>query len=217
VRTSNLTAIDVVSRFRDIDEVSKFLSIHCQRLIRYAKKDNPKFLPFVYKEDNEIFSFSFDFFIQSIAKFYDAGNEKVEEEINDMLKLSSSRGITDVKELLQFNKDRSLIIIGLFQEYFNVIFPNNRKINATRLKGIITTKDSYFIPIVYENSKKEPIQYEMLPAKKNRLLELGVSLELIEELINLNRKYGLKDVAFNAANVNNYWNGTSHEKVIRFE
>jgi hypothetical protein len=141
---------------------------------------------------------------------------KKEDELNDLLKLSSLTGVKDTEILKKGNIDRAYIIISLFQQYYAVIFPNNRTFNVSHLRGIFSPKDSFYIPIVYEDKEGKPIQYEILPAKRDRLIDVGVSNELLAELIDISDKYKLKDVAFNASQVTKYWNESSFKKT-RFE
>jgi hypothetical protein len=71
-----LNVIDVASRFRTMHEVKELLTTHCERLIRFSRKKDSMYIPFVYNKERGIFSFSFDFFIETIAKFYEPGNKK---------------------------------------------------------------------------------------------------------------------------------------------
>lgn len=212
----DITVFDIAARFSDMKVVSEFLTIHCERILKYSNEKKREYIPFVYNKKNDIFSFSFDFFIESIAKFYEPGNKKAEQEIMDLLKLRNTIDLKDKEKIKKNHIDKAHILISLFQQYYSVIFPNNRTYNVTHLKGIFTPKDSYYIPIVYENKDGIPIEYNILPAKRERLLAVGVPSELITELIVLNDKYKLKDVAFNSAQVTKYW-GESNFPKLRYE
>lgn len=211
------SVVDIVTVFNTREKLEDFFTYYLQSVKRFAKNNKDKHLPLVYSESKEIFSLSYDYFVSCIAKFYDPGNEYAEEKIKDDLQLKSSLGVTDSNYLSKLHKNREFVIVALFQDYFGVLFPNNPKINVSKLRGIITASRNYFIPIVYEDKKKKPIEYAMIPVKRSKLLELNIDENLLLEVIELSDKKGLKDVAFNARQVNSYWSESEYQTVIKYE
>lgn len=197
-------------------KLKEFLIFYVESLIRYCKKNKDNYYPFHYDSERQIFSFSYNFFVSCIAKAYDVGNKQTEEKINSSLKLMSLE-IKNRADEVKKHKERSFVIISILQNYYGIIFPNNRVINTTFLKGNFTPQDSYYIPVIYEDKEKKPIQYETLPSKKNNLIRLGVPEELLVILIDYSQKKGLKNVAFNAKQCQKYWQESSYTKVLRFE
>lgn len=210
---------DVVDMFRDEEKVREVFLFMCQAVIKEAKRvdsdDETKYYPVVYSNEHKTLSISFNFFISCIAKCFDAGNKSAEESINYDLKII--RTANEKSESLKFHKNRTLVIINILQDFYGILHPNNRKLNATKLTGVVTFKDSYFIPIVYEDNHKNAIQYEMIPLKLERLEELYIEHNLLNKLKEIGLKANLKDVAFNQKNVQLYWNKNSNKKVLRYQ
>ena len=136
--------------------------------------------------------------------------------INYLLRLDSFAAMSQ-KERLNAHRDRIFVFISLFQEYFSIIYPNNKRIPSTRYKSSFIPKVTYFIPIVYEDKKGNPIQYEIVPSKVERLLEIGVPGELIRLMVELSNSKGLKEVAFNAKNCQDYWKNSNYSTILKFE
>lgn len=207
----------LIDMFSTKEKVCNFFTFFCENTIkecnRIKKSDTEIYYPIIYSKEHETLSISFNFFIRCIAKFYDAGNKQTEELICNDLKI----GQGNESDYLQLHNNRTLILVNILQDYYSIIHPNNRRINATKLKGFISVKDSYFIPIVYENEKKEPIQYETIPLKMEKLLKLGVSENLIDSIKDLGCEHKLKDVAFNQREVNNYWENSRFSTRKRYE
>lgn len=210
---------DVVDMFRDETKVKDFFKFVCQAIIKEAKRvdlnDETKYYPVVYSKEHKTLSISFNFFVSCIAKCFDAGNKSTEDAINYDLKII--RSTLEQNEALRFHKNRTLIIINILQDFYGILHPNNRKINVTKLTGVISSKDSYFIPIVYEDNYKNAIQYEMIPLKIERLQELYIEHNLLDSIVEIGLKASLNDVAFNQKNVQLYWNKNPNKKVLRYQ
>lgn len=206
----------IANMFDSEEKVKEFMIFYIESLVRYCNKNKGDYYPYNYDNERQIFSFSYNFFVGCIAKFYDAGNKQVEEKINASLKLIGV-SIENKADEVKKHKERSFVIISILQNYYGIVFPNNRVINTTFLKGNFTPQDSYYIPVIYEDKEKKPIQYETLPSKKNNLIRLGVPEELLVILIDYSQKKGLKNVAFNAKQCQKYWQESSYTKVLRFE
>lgn len=207
----------LVDMFSSEEKVSEFFTFFCENTIRQCniiKNDEKlKFYPVIYSKEHETLSISFNFFIDCIAKYFDPGNTQAEEMICADLKI----GQKSSEDIHKLHNNRTLILINILQDYYGVIHPNNRKINATKLRGIITVKDSYFVPIVYETKDKEPIQYETIPMKIEKFSKLNIDKDLVEKVIDLAYEHRLKDVAFNLREVNNYWDNSDYATKKRYE
>lgn len=207
----------LVDMFSTKEKVCNFFTYFCENTIsecnKIKKSDNVIYYPIIYSKEHETLSISFNFFITCIAKFFDAGNKQAEEMICKDLKIGQGKEA----DYLQLHNNRTLIIVNILQDYYSIVHPNNRRINATKLKGFISVKDSYYIPIVYENEKKEPIQYETIPLKIEKLSKLGVSQNLLETVMELGYEQKLKDVAFNQREVNNYWENSKFATKKKYE
>lgn len=207
----------LVDMFSSEEKVSEFFTFFCENTIRQCniiKNDEKlKFYPVIYSKEHETLSISFNFFIDCIAKYFDPGNTQAEEMICADLKIGQKKS----KESHQLHINRTLIIINILQDYYGVIHPNNRKINATNLKGYVTVKDSYFVPIVYETENKKPIQYETIPMKIEKFSKLNIDKNLVNEVIDLAFEHRLKDVAFNLRAVNNYWENSDYATRKKYE
>lgn len=206
----------LVAMFSNEDKVRDFFTFFCENSIRQCNKikndEKLKFYPIVYSKEHETLSISFNFFIDCIAKFFDPGNSQAEEMICADLKIGQNSN-----EQLKLHNNRTFIIINILQDYYAMIYPNNRRINATKLKGFVNVKDSYFVPVVYETKDKEPIQYETIPMKVERLLKLNIDKDLVEKVVELGYEHGLKNVAFNLREVNNYWDNSNYATKKKYE
>jgi hypothetical protein len=207
----------LIEMFSTKEKVCEFFTFFSQNTIRECKRikksEEQIYYPIIYSKEHETLSISFNFFIECIAKFYDPGNAQAEEMICADLKIGQGNS----SEYLQLHNNRTLILINILQDYYGIVHPNNRRINATKLKGFVSVKDSYYIPIVYENEKKEPIQYETIPLKVEKLIKLGVGQELVENVMELGFENKLKDVAFNQRAVNTYWENSQYATRKRYE
>lgn len=201
----------------DRRKIKDLFNMHCMRIIDFSNKNKGKYLPFVYNEKHGVFSFSFDFFVETMSKMYDEGNEEVENTICKDLKLSSSEGGRNKAELAHLHKNRTFIMLSILQDYYGIIYPNNKKINVTKLKGYLNLTSTYFVPIVYEDKAGEPIQYDTIPSKIENLLSLNVDEDLIEAMKIESKKRGLVDVAFNTSNCKKYWENQPLKTVLKFE
>lgn len=206
------SALDIAQMFNTEEKTIEFFEFYFQSVIRFKKKNSDKYLPLVFNEKREIFSMSFDFFVSCIAKFFDPGNKDTEEKILDDLQLISSIGVRKKEKLERLHKNRTFVIVSLLQDYLKLVYPNNSRLNTTKLRGFINIDRNYFVPIVYENRNEEAIGYSTIPTRKDRLIEFGIDKNLLDEVAELSIKDGLKDVAFNQREVNNYWENTKQKK-----
>ena len=211
-----ISILDIASKFNTEEVLKEFLIFFCEYNIRFCKKNVGTYYPYIYNEKRETFLFSFNFFVSAIAKFYDVGNKQTEEKINSLLRLDSYSKMNK-KEQNHAHRDRIFIFVSLLQEYYSVIFPNNKKIPSTRYKSSFNPTTSYYIPMVFEDKHGKPIQYEIVPSKLENLLAFGIPEDLINLMIELSMKNKLKDVAFNAKNCQEYWANSIHSKILRFE
>lgn len=211
---------DVVNMFNDEIKVRDFFTYVCQAVSREAKRvdkdDEVKFYPVVYSEEHKTLSISFNFFVSCIATFYDAGNKSAETKINYELQIMKDN-TSDNDETFRLHKNRTLVIVNILQDYYGILHPNSRRINVTKLTGTLSVKDSYFIPIIYEDSNKKAIQYEMIPFKLDRLFELDIEPYYVNALKEIGSKFNLKDVAFNQRNVLMYWQNNKNKRVLRYQ
>jgi len=196
--------IDIAQMFRTKDDVRDFFDYLIASCVRYAQENEVEFLPFIYDEERESFNVSYDFFVGCIAKSFDIGNKETEEEINLVFSLKATNAIKDYNKMIDLNKAKSFLIIGLLQDYWKIIYPNNNKITGG-FKGSVQAKDTYFLVNVYETKNGEGIEYETIPFKKKNVLELGCNVDLVNKMIEKSQEKGLKQVAFNPANAKKYW------------
>lgn len=207
----------LVDMFSSEEKVSDFFTFFCENTIRQCniiKNDEKlKFYPVIYSKEHETLSISFNFFIDCIAKYFDPGNTQAEEMICADLKI----GQKNKAEYNQLHNNRSLIIISILQDYYGILHPNNRRINTTYLKGYVSFKDSYFVPIVYENMNKEPMQYDTIPMKIDKLYKLNINKFLVEDVMELAYEHKLIDVAYNQREVNKYWENSSYATRRKYE
>ena len=211
-----ISVLDIARKFNREEVLKEFLIFFCEYNIRFCKKNVDTYYPYIYNEKKETFLFSFNFFVSAIAKFYDPGNKQVEDKINTLLRLDSYTNLQK-REQNNAHRDRIFIFVSLLQEYYSVIFPNNKRIPSTRYKSSFNPTTSYYIPIVFEDKKGTPIQYEVVPSKVVNLLNLGIPNDLINSMIEWSMKKNLKDVAFNAKNCQEYWANTNYTKILKFE
>ena len=210
---------DVVEMFSSREKVRDFFSYMCQAVIREAKRvdssDDLEFYPVIYSKEFDTLSISFNYFVSCIAKFFDAGNKSAEELILKDLRILQ----TNINEDLDYtlHKNRSLIIINILQDFYGILHANNKRMNVTKLSGYITPKDSYFIPMVYENPDKKAIQYEVIPMKLSKLFDLGIEPRMVEQMKEIGLKANLKDVAYNQRNVSFYWSAQKSKTVLRYQ
>lgn len=208
----------LISMFDEVEKVRDFFNFFCLNVKRESKRIRQnkelKYYPVIYSDKHDTLSVSFNFFIDCIAKFYDAGNEETEKCIAKDLKISLEK---DRDISYKLHKNRTLIIINILQDYYSIVHPNNRIINTTYLKGNVSVKDSYFIPIVYEDKDKKPIQYEVIPMKISKLIDLGIDENLIINIKEIGRENSLNDVAFNQRAVTKYWENSNYTKRMKYE
>ena len=201
---------------RDFFEwVCQYIAITCKEIEKNKDKKNTNF-PVIYSHKQEVLSISFNFFIDCIAKFFDAGNQDIEEKIKKGLLLTNTKDMDDSEEGARLTRARTLIVVDILQDFYNIVHPNNTRINMTYLKGSHTITSSYYIAMVYEDIENNPIQYAMIPLKTKKLNDLGIDEDLVFEAVNYGRKLKMKDVAFNMRNVNLYWE-KSEKKVKRYD
>jgi len=213
----------VSKMFETNDDVKQFFEWMCQNIIitckeieKNAEERKTINFPIIYSHTHDVLSISFNFFIDCIAKFFDTGNQDVEQKIKKGLAIVTTKEIEDGEEAKMLTRARTLIIVDILQNFYNTVHPNNSKINMTYLKGFHTLKSSYYIAMVYEDLENNPIQYAMIPLKRKKLHTLGIDEDLIDDAIKYGKKLKMKDVAFNMGKVNSYWEN-SERKIKKYD
>lgn len=107
------TPIDIAQMFRTKTDVQEFFDYLIASYVRYAQENEVEFLPYIYDNKRESFNISYDFFIGCIAKFFDIGNKETEENINHFFSLKASSSVTNYDTLVDLNKAKSFLIIGI--------------------------------------------------------------------------------------------------------
>lgn len=210
------TPVDIAQMFRTKEDVSEFFDYLIASCVRYAQENEVEFLPYIYDNERESFNVSYDFFIGCIAKFFDIGNKEVEEKINHVFSLKATSFITNYNKMIDLNKAKSFLIIGLLQDYWKIVYPNNNKITGG-FKGKIQAKSTYYLINVYQNKKGKAIEYLTIPFKKENVLALGCNQDLIFKMIEKSDEKGLEQVAFNPANAKKYWSKKSSPNRLVYE
>ncbi len=213
----------VVKMFETEENVKEFFEWVCQNIVitckeiekNHDKVNEPNF-PVIYSEKQEVLSFSYNFFIECIAKFFDVGNKDVEKKIKNALSLSNNYDADELEEGANATKARTLILVGILQNFHNAIHPNNTKVNMTHLKGNHTLTSSYYIAMVFEDKKNNPIQYAMIPMKTKKLRDVVDDFDLYQEAVEYGKKLKMKNVAYNMRQVKKYWED-SERKRKRFD
>jgi hypothetical protein len=208
--------VDIAQMFRDEGDLRDFFNYLLSNCVQYAK-DNPKsYYPFTYDNERGNFNVSYDFFIKCVAKAFEPDDKETTEKIFSIFSLKATRNIDDYKEKAKLNRAKAFLILGLLQDYFQIVYPNNKKISSG-FKGKIQQKDTYYLVNVYEDKNGNAIEYEGIPFKKENLRNINVDEDLINLTIDYANKKGLKQVAFNPANAKKYWEQNRDKQRLLFE
>lgn len=208
--------LDIVKMFDEKEKVRDFFEFLLQNCERFYKNNDSDFLPFIYDNERESFSFSYDFFIRSMARFYDAGNKDIEEKIFEDFSISGTIEEHNKEILRQKNKQKAFLIVGLLQDYYGIIYPDNKKISSS-YRGKVQYKTSYFLVNVYENKEGKAMEYNTVPSKKKNIIELGINQKLVGRLIDISNEKSIKQVAFNPVKAKIYWNENTNKSKVKFE